>query len=111
MENKELLLALFTFLGGFVGGVIALIGQIIISNKNKLTEKKKFRFIKVCKQFQTFCKLEDLYIEEIIELRKAQHKENKPKGVKDEFRQKVYKDSECARIEYNQSSIQELFEL
>ena len=39
MENKELLLALFTFLGGFVGGMIALIGQIIISNKNKLSEK------------------------------------------------------------------------
>ena len=111
MNKIDLFVLIFAFLGALVGGVISFLGELTITKKNELNEKTKKRYKNICKQFQTFCKLEELYIEEIIELRKALNKENKPKGVKDEFRNKVYKDSECARIEYNQSSIQVFFDL
>lgn len=108
-----MIVALFTFFGAFVGSALASVIGLITSyldrkarreemEKNAFTNKQKNKARSLCDQIATYYRLEQLYIDEIKNLRAK----GETTGIMNEFRNKVYTASESnVRIELNDSSV------
>ncbi|MBO4728007.1 MAG: hypothetical protein J5631_06280 [Spirochaetaceae bacterium] len=113
MNNDTMIVALFTFFGAFVGSALASVIGLITSyldrkarreemEKNAFTNKQKNKARSLCDQIATYYRLEQLYIDEIKNLRAK----GETTGIMNEFRNKVYTASESnVRIELNDSSV------
>ena len=120
MNRDTMIVALFTFFGAFVGSALASVIGLITSyldrkarreemKKNDFTNKQKNKARSLCDQIATYYLLEQLYLEEIKNLRGK----GEITGIMNEFRNKIYTSNEnqSARINLNDSSAAELKEV
>ncbi len=107
-ENSRLIITVGgMLLSTLIGVLIPFISSLFdrkIRKEELHNEKLKNNLDKICNQYATFYKLEELYLDEIRELRLKNGIESKTEGIRNEFREEVYKTT-SARIEFNESSI------
>lgn len=102
---------IISVVGVLLGAAIGAIFSFISAMQDRKLKKEEFdnkklkkRIGSICDQYATFYKLENLYLQEIKDLRLKIGKKSKTEGIRNEFRRKVYK-TEQARINFNDSNI------
>ena len=96
-----------TLAGTIAGGLFSSISSMLdrkMRAKELNYEKLKKSAGRICDQYVSFYRLEQLYLQEIQELRGQLGKESKRDGIQDEFRKKVY-DAQSVKIEYSENGI------
>ena len=96
-----------TLAGTIAGGMFPFISSMLdrkMRAKELNYEKLKKSAGRICDQYVSFYRLEQLYLQEIQELRGQLGKESKRDGIQDEFRKKVY-DAQSVKIEYSENGI------
>ena len=105
--SNEIIVAIAAFFGAALGGLFSFISSMLdrkMREKELNYEKLKKSAGRICDQYVSFYRLEQLYLQEIQELRGQLGKESKRDGIQDEFRKKVY-DAQSVKIEYSENGI------
>ncbi len=92
-----------TLLGGFLP-FLSSCADRKLRYKEINQENLKTKLKKMCDQYLTFYKLEEKYTEEIAELRSKTGKEYLSDGIRNEFRNKIYKHG-FTHLDYSDNSI------